>query len=172
MKKIIAISLLLIPVILSAQSNKLKVYAYQQQVLPGVKANTIDESGATKEIQNKIPPRSFIYIEVPKANKKTIEPRHLWINGKLYGVKSSVPQLPVLMHSTTIPSNTPDTLVRATENRVLQLEPVPGDVQFNPSATAKKKIKTHQVVIHTLENGKNCYYYVEHMNVLDPVALQ
>ena len=172
MKSILAIFFLIISAISCAQSKKLKVYAYQQQVLPGVRAITIDESGTTKEVPNKLPPNTFIYLEAPVGYKEKIEPKHIWINGKLYEVKTTVANLPVIMHNSMIPNKKPDTLVRATENQVLHLQPVPADGQFNPSATAKKKMKTHQLVLHTIENGKNCYYYLESIKNLDPVALQ
>jgi len=170
MKNILAIFFLMFSVVSCAQSKKLKVYAYQQQVLPGVKASTIDESGLTKEIPNKIPPRNFIYIEAPKG--KDIQPKHIWINGKLFGLRTSVPQLPVVMYNSMIPSKKADTLVGFTDKAVMQLEPVADSVQFKPSTAAKKKLTTHQVVLHTLENGKNCYYYLEQIKILDPVALQ
>ena len=170
MKNILAIFFLIFSGISFAQSKKVKIYAYQQQVLPGVRAVTIDESGETREVPKKIPARNFIYIEAP-ADKK-IEPKHIWIDGKLFGLRTSVPQLPVLMSNPTIPSKKADTLVRLTKNAVMQLEPVADSDPFNPSPAAKKKMKTHQVVLHTLENGRNCYYYLEQIKILDPVALQ
>jgi len=78
----------------------------------------------------------------------------------------------VIMHNPNLPSKKADTLVRLTENMVMQLQPVTDSSAFNPSAAAKKKMKTHQVVLHTLENGRNCYYYLEQIKILDPVALQ
>ncbi len=170
MRNVLAILFLMISVISCAQSKKVKVYAYQQQVLPGVRATTIDESGVTKEIPNEIPPRTFIYIEAPKG--KDVQPKHIWINGKLFGLRTSIPQLPVVMYNAAIPSKKADTLVGLTDKGVMQLEPVTDSVQFKPSRAANKKLTTHQVVLHTLENGKNCYYYLEQIKILDPVALQ
>ena len=167
---LIILSILMFPTILSAQSKKVKIYAYQQQVLPGVRAITIDESGETKEVPKKMAVSNLIYIEAPAGKK--IEPKHIWIDGKLYGLKTSIPQLPVIMHNAALPSKKPDTLVRLTEKAVMQLQPVTDSSAFNPSGAAKKKMKSHQVVLHTIENGKNCYYYLEHIKILDPVALQ
>jgi hypothetical protein len=171
MKGILLILLLFFaPLLILAQSKKVKVYAYQQEVLPGTRQITIDESGRTHEIPNRIPSRTFIYVEAPRSLK--MEAKHMWINGKLYGVRTSTPQLPVVIPNTSIPSNPPDTLVRKTDNLVLQLEPVSDVAAFIPSSTARKKMKTNKIVLHTIENGRNCYYYQNNIKILDPVALQ
>jgi hypothetical protein len=170
MKNLLAIFFLIFSAISCAQSKKVKIYAYQQQVLPGVRAITVDESGVTNEVSKKMVANNFIYIEAPVDKK--IEPKHIWIDGKLYGLKTSIPQLPVVMHNATLPSKKGDTLVRLTEKAVMQLQPVADSSVFSPSASAKKKMKSHQVVLHTIENGKNCYYYLERIKILDPVALQ
>lgn len=171
MKGIISIFLLLVfPLMMVAQSKKVKLYAFQQEVLPGVRKTSIDESGQTKEIPNKIRPRIFIYLEAPRDKK--IDPKHIWINGKLFGVNVSTPQLPVVLFNTTIPGKAPDTLARQTNNRVIQVEPVTDVAAFTPSSAAKKKMKSNKIVLHTIENGKNCYYYLDSIKILDPVALQ
>ncbi len=171
MKGLIPILFILFsPSILVAQSKKVKIYAYQQEVLPGVRKITIDESGQTKEIPNKIQPRTFIYLEAPRDKK--IDPKHIWIDGKLFGVSVSTPQLPVVLFNTAVPGQAPDTLARRTNNLLLQLEPVTDVAAFTPSSAAKKKMKSNKIVLHTIENGKNCYYYQNSIKILDPVALQ
>ena len=171
MKRLIPFLLLLIsPSILVAQSKKVRIYAYQQQVIPGLRQITIDESGQTREIPNKIQPRTFLYLEAPRDLK--IDPKHVWIDGKLFGVRVSTPQLPVVIPNTAIPSNPPDTLVRKTSNLVMQLEQVTDVAAFTPSGTAQRKMKSNRIVLHTIENGKNCYYYQNSIKILDPVALQ
>ncbi len=158
-----------LPSFLLAQ-KKVKVYAYQQQVVPGVRNITIDESGTTKEIPNKMSPNTFIYLEAPGS--KSIEAKHVWLNGHLFDVKTEKANVPVVMYNNSIPSKKPDTLVHATSNRVWQLSPITTSESFNPSAKAKRKMKTQQLVLHTIENGRNCYYYVDHIKILDPVVLQ
>jgi hypothetical protein len=147
-----------------------KLYAYQQQTLPGMRQVTIDESGITKEPPPKITASNFIYLETSSTRK--IDPKHVWINGKLFDVKTADPSLPVVIYNNSIPGKKADTLVRATGKKVIQLIPSPANETFNPTAKAKRKIKSNQLVLHTIENGKNCYYYVEHIKILDPVALQ
>ena len=162
--------LLIVPAGMMAQSKKVKIYAYQQEVLPGVRKTSIEESGQTKEIPNKTRPKTFIYLEAPRDKK--IDPKHIWINGKLFGVNVSTPQLPVVLINTAIPKKAPDTLARKTNNLVIQLEPVMDVPAFTPSSAAKKKMKSNKIVLHTIENGKNCYYYLKSIKILDPVALQ
>ena len=169
MKSLLPILLIVLhPSLLPAQ--KVKIHAYEQQVLSGVRKVTIDESGHGREIPNKIPARTFIYLEAPRDKK--IEPKHVWINGKLYGVRVSTPTLPVIMQNFTVPSKAADTLVPKTSKQVLQLEPITDVDQFMPSKAAQRKMKSNKLVVHTIENGKNCYYYQNSIKMLDPVALQ
>ena len=153
-----------------AQSKRIMLHAYQQAVLPGVQRTTIDESGATKVAPLKTNTNTFLYLEFPSSKK--IDPKHVWINGKLYDLNASVPSLPVVIYNNAIPDKKPDTLLRASSSKVLQLTLAPSNGTFKPSSTAKRKMKSNEVVLHTIENGKNCYYYLEHIKELDPVALQ
>lgn len=170
MKKIVAITAFLFPLALFAQSKKVKLYAYQQEVRPGMRNITIDESGSTKEAPPKKMANNFVYVEVPAG--KEMQPQHLWINGSLYDVKVETTVSPVIMNHSMYPSQKADTLVRGTANKVLQLIPVPTTSTFNASKSAAKKMKSHQLVLHTIENGKNCYYYLDRIKNLEPVALQ
>ena len=171
MKKVIILLCIAgLPATLLAQSKKVKVYAYQQDVLPGVRKTTIDESGNTKEVPAKMNVNTFLYLQIPSG--KNVDPKHVWLDGKLYDVKTSTPTLPVVMYNSSIPGKKPDTLVHATSNKVLQLSLAPASDTFKPSSTAKKKMKSNELVVHTIEMGKNCYYYVDHVKKLDPVALQ
>src|SRR6476469_8191330 len=106
MKRIIAISFLILPTILLAQSKKVKLYAYQQDVRPGMRNISIDESGTTKEVPPKKMANNFIYVEVPAG--KEMQPQHLWINGTLYDVKVENTTSPVIMSHPTYPSRKPD----------------------------------------------------------------
>ena len=170
MKKLVAFTILLVPFALMAQSKKVKLYAYQQDVRPGMRNITIDESGSTKEVPNKKMANYFIYVEVPAG--KEMRPQHMWINGSLYDVKAEEAKSPVIMTSPNYPSRKADTLVRGTTNQLLQLTLVPTTSTFKASNTAKKKMKSNQFVLHTIEKGKNCYYYLDRIKILEPVALQ
>ena len=170
-KLLISICISVLTAVLLAQSKKVKIYAYQQQVIPGLRQTTIDETGTVKETPPKMSANSFIYLQIPPG--KNVDAKHVWVNGKLYDVKTaSVPSLPVVMYNTTIAGKKPDTLVHATSNKVIQISLVPASETFNPSSKVKKKIKSNELVLHTIESGKNCYYYVDHVKRLDPVALQ
>ena len=170
MKKIIAFPVLLLPLVMMAQSKKVKLYAYQQDVRPGIRNITIDESGATKEVPAKKMANYFVYVEVPAG--KEMQPQHLWIKGSQYDVKIEDAKSPVIMTSPNYPSKKTDTLVRGTTNKLLQLTLVPPTSTFKASNSAAKKMKSNQLVLHTIEKGKNCYYYLDRIKILEPVALQ
>ena len=166
----ISIGMMMIATVSCAQSKKVRVYAYQQSVLPGTRQITIDESGTTKEKSPKVSNNTLLYLEIPK--NMNVDPKHVWINGKLFDVKTSSATSPVIIANSEHPGKNADTLVRSTTNTVLQLTASPSAETFDPSSKAKRKMKSNEVVLHTVENGKNCYYYVEHVKRLDPVALQ
>ena len=166
----VSIGMVMMTTISCAQSKKVRVYAYQQSVLPGTRQITIDESGAAKEAAPKVSNNTLLYVEIPQ--NKNVDPKHVWINGKLFNVKTSTSTSPVIIPNTLHPGKPADTLVHSTTNVVLQLTPSPSAETFNPSSTAKRKMKSNELVLHTIEDGKDCYYYVEHIKKLDPVALQ
>ena len=158
------------PVLLIAQSKKVKLYAYQQDVRTGMRNITIDETGKTKEAPAKKMANNFIYVEVPTG--KEMQPQHLWINGVLYDAKVENATSPIIMNHPTFPSRKSDTLVGSTTNKLLQLIPVPTTSTFKVSKSVAKKMQSHQLVLHTIESGKNCYYYLDRIKILEPVALQ
>jgi hypothetical protein len=171
MKEILfGLIVLITPVTLLAQSKKVRLHAYQQPVMSGTRNITVEEKGVMKEVPKKVNPNIFIYLEAPPS--MDIQPEHLWINGKLYSVRATDAQPPVVMYNNTVPGKKADTLVRLTGNRVVQLMPDATTAEFIPSKTAQKKMKKNELVLHTVEYGKNCYYYVQHIKLLEPVALQ
>jgi len=165
-----ALIALVMPATLFAQSKKVRIHAYQQPVMSGTRNITIEEKGVMKEVPKKVNPNIFIYLEAPPS--MDIQPQHVWINGKMYAVRATDAQSPVVMNNNTVPGKKADTLVRLTGNRVVQLTPDATTAEFVPSKTAQKKMKKNELVLHTVEYGKNCYYYLSHIKVLDPVALQ
>src|SRR5689334_17543205 len=120
---IIFLSAVIMPAILFAQSKKVKLYAFQQAVLPGTRPITIDESGKTSEATPKVSSNTFLYLEIP--HNKKVDPKHVWINGKMYDLKISSTSSPVVMQRTVNPGKKADTLVHYTSNTVLQLTPSP-----------------------------------------------
>ena len=153
MKKVlIFICIASIAAVSCGQSKKIQLHAYQQPVLSGVQRTTIDESQTIKTAPVEANTNTFLYLEFPSG--KNIDPKHVWINGKLYDLKNSEPSLPVVIYNNNIAGKAPDTLIRTTSNKVLQLTPAPSTETFNPSSTAKRKMKSNEVVLHTIEDGK------------------
>ncbi len=172
MKSILQIiALMVLPSLLFAQkSKKVKLYGYQQPVLQGTQRKTVDESGQTKELPAKTSANYLLYLDVP-ANIK-VDPKHIWIKGKLYGVKTELVNSPVVIKNTVITGKKTDTLVKSSSGSVLLMTLLPLDTQPSTSNSVRKKIKANEIALHTIENGRNCYYYLPALKVLDPVALQ
>ncbi|HKP31814.1 MAG TPA: hypothetical protein VJT83_03780 [Chitinophagaceae bacterium] len=156
--------------VLGQANKKVKIYAYEQQVLPGVRKITLDESGKEKEVPPKNILHYFIFMEAPASKK--VEAKHLWIRGKLYSINIEKPALPVVVNNLTYPTKKADTLVRQRLDPVVQLVPATATDNFAATYSVKKKMKKNAIVLHTVENGKDCYYYLEGIKRLDPVAMQ
>jgi hypothetical protein len=164
------IALLAFNVAFGQANKKVKIYAYEQQVLSGVRKISIDENGNQKEVPPKNISHYFIFLEAPASKK--IEAKHLWIRGKLYSINIEKPKLPVVMNNLMYPSKKADTLVRQRLDPVIQLVPAAATDNFAATYSVKKKMKKNAIVLHTIENGKDCYYYLEGIKRLDPVAMQ
>ena len=101
----VLISLITVLVCFTAygQANKkVRIYAYEQQVLSGVRKVTLDESGNQREVPPKKIVHYFIYLEAPASKK--IDAKHLWIRGKLYSINVEKPKLPVVVNNLVFPA--------------------------------------------------------------------
>jgi hypothetical protein len=176
---IIVCSLLVISC--TAQKNAPKIYAYRQAVLGGPAPMVItDEKGNTTEAPRKAMFNFMIYVESPAAN---IDVKRVWINQRQYPVTTQPAQTPVLMTTTIRPDARPDTLVRFTKNKVLQVH-LEGDSQTGEGRTGTaprvtdvspkvmKQIRSNALVVHCVVNGKDEYYTAKAIKNLPPVALQ
>ena len=146
-----------------------KVYAYRQAVMGGARPGTvIDEKGK----QTKMPAREsanfFIYLEMPADS---VEVKEIWVKQKAYAAKEvHVVSTPVVLRQELKLLNA-DTLVRATNNKVLQISlglPVPPPTV---PAAEQKKISGNELVIRCVVKGRDRYYAGSIKN-LPPVALQ
>lgn len=171
MRVLLPFLMVLVSFLAFSQANKkVRIHAYEQQVLPGVRRVTVDESGNQREVPQKKIVHYFIYLEAPASKK--IDPKHIWIRGKLYSIKVEKPKLPVVINNLSFPNKAADTLIRQTPDPVIQLVPsTPADA-FAATNSVKRKMKKNAIVLHTIENGKDCYYYLEGIKTLDPMALQ
>lgn len=154
-----------------ASQKNVRVYAYRQPVLQGVKpGGVVDEKGKEVEMQVKERPANFfIYLEMRPAN---FEMKEIWIKQKAYvGNMAIVPSTPVVIMP-QVRINTGDTLVKATKNRVFQIYPGNQLEITGVSADVQKQINDNEVVIHCLVNGKERYYALASIKNLPPVALQ
>jgi len=171
MKPFLAFVLIIASVASFAQANKkVKLYAYEQRVLPGVRKVTIDENGVQREAKPKTFSHYYIYLEAPSSKK--VEVKHIWIRGKQQNVTVEKPTLPAVVYNISMPGRKADTLVRQRLNPVLQIVPSPASDSFQVSYAVRQKMKKNEIVVHTIENGKDCFYYLESIKMLDPLALQ
>lgn len=156
-----------------ASQKNTRVYAYRQPVLQGVRpVAVIDEKG--KEVEAPVrerPANFFIYLEMPAAN---VEIKEIWIKQKPYVANFAIVETtPVVIVPQVSLNNAGDTLVRATGNRVFQV--FPGNLMNvgMPSLSGiEQKIKSNELVIHCVVNGKQQYYVLAAIKNLPPVALQ
>lgn len=170
MKKIIPVILASLIAIGCAAQKNTKLYAYRQAVLGGPAPQVFtDEKGNQREVPRPERVNFFIYLESPASD---VQVKEIWLKQKAYAVKETlVVATPVVMENTALPLNKPDTLVRATRNKVWQL--VPGD-QAKPavSAATQKKIRGNAVVVRCVVNGKEQYFTAASIKELAPLALQ
>lgn len=171
MKQKILLSILFLSTCFGVFAQKppiVKVYAYSQAVLQGIKpTNTVDESG--KEIkrlsENKL--SYFFYVEQKKST--VIKILSVWVKGKNYSVKTdTVLQTPVVMNSS---ANDIITLVPKSSNKILWVTPGKENMRAKkPGADLKKLINLSELVIVYLWKGKIYYSSVKKIKELKPFA--
>ena len=166
---ILFISIAIVPGISFAQS-KVKVFAYKQAALPATRKTTIEEGGQPKTLPPKPSFSHLIYLTVP--TKKDVQPKHAWLNGKWYSLTATTKSSPVVLSHPSLPAIRTDTLVKSTAGTVLQLALHESADTFDPPGKVKSKMKSNELVVHTIEKGKDCYYYIKALKSLEPEVLQ
>lgn len=171
MKKLIPVILASLVVCSCASQKNTRLYAYRQAMLGGPAPQVItDEKGNQRQVPAPERVTIFIYLESPASN---VQAKEIWIKKKVYSVKETiVVATPVVMANTSLPLNKPDTLVRATRNKVLQLVIGPEMKAPGVSASTQKKIKGNEIVVRCMVNGKEQYFSAASIKNLAPVALQ
>src|ERR1700704_3064431 len=144
---------------LLSQTNTpvVKIYAYAQSVVPGVKP---------KSRQNYL-----IYLEQKKS--AAIQPTTIWIKDKNYSLSyDEVKQTPVELSSSNLMNDKKKMeLVPKTKNKVLKLI-LTGVIedQVMISTTLKKLIAKNTLVISYNWKGKTNYAALKNIKMLEPLA--
>ena len=153
------------------RADGIKIFAYRQVMLGGpAPPVTIDEKGNMKEIPMKERAEYFIYVVMsPSANVKVVD---LWVRKDFYAAATGEVATPVVMVTPAMLNASPDTLVKKTSDKVLQVLRVPPKDTVKPSRSLQKKINANELVVHYVVNGKHYYHTVPAIKNLPPVALQ
>jgi hypothetical protein len=163
-------SILLLSCAAQRTTEGIEVLAYRQVILGGPAPPVMtDEQGNPKEIPMKERAEYFIYIVSAPTNIKVID---LWVRKDYYSASTQEVVTPVVMTNTIIVNASPDTLVKKTSGKVLQVLREPPKDGVKPSPSLQKKIDANELVLHYVVNGKDYYYTVPAIKNLPPLALQ
>ena len=138
--------------ICAAQQSSIKLYAFKQAVVSGVKSSyETDEKGKEIKTKPQVLTNYLIYISHPiELELHFIE---LWIDGKHFGIKEQRTSTPVQI-SYDNGTNAPEliTLINETTDNVLKLEPV--QAPSFKTTISKKIIKANELILAYKLNGK------------------
>ncbi len=157
-------------VIMGQKLPVIKIYAYSQATLKGVKQGGIIEEGGTEVKQSSAQNINY-YFYVEHRAKEKFSVSFLWINGKSYQVKTdTIRQTPVEGNADAAMNSKRKVLVPATKNKVLLI--IPGaelNCTTNSSYLKKQLLKGELLIIYKWK-GKTYYHTVPKIKVLEPVA--
>lgn len=149
----------------------IKIYAFEQDVLPGTIPVGKDENGnPVRKAADKKNYRVFLSFK----NSYSIEPVQVFIRGKSFAIKEvEMKTTPVNYVNNNIPQN-PQTieLVPATKNKVIQVQVIQKVADNKKSNTIKKMVEKNDVVIIYLWKKKKYYLALQKLKKLEPVANQ
>lgn len=167
-KKLLIFISLLISLNLLSQPT-VKVFAFEQENLPGTKAVGVTDENGNPVKRAAIKKDYFIYLSFNKTYN--IVPVDVFIDGKPFRIQSAkIKKAPVYYVNKNIPSNAQRiTLVPATANKIISLQV--GEVAAgNVSSNVQKIIAKNDVVIGYLWKNKKYFTTVKEIKPLEPVA--
>ena len=147
----------------SQTSPLIKVYAYAQSTLPGIKPGVSTNEKLRQPARENV--NYYFYAEY--LNNENFTAITLWVKGNPYLVKTdSIKHSPV---ETTGNDSKKITLVPVTSNKLLLLQP--GSIlNSKPTASLQKMMKKAELVITYRWKGKIKYYPVYKIKMLEVVA--
>ena len=170
MKKNLLFFVLFIAGISASAQPAIKVFAFEQQNLPGtIPAGIKDENGnpikkaATKK-------NYFIFLSFKK--NCVITPVQVFLKGIPFSVQvTDNKKTPVEYTNNTIPNHPDKTiLVPKTNNRVIKIDPIEAQGSENKDPHVEKLTKSNDLVIAYMWKKKKYFVTLKKMKQLDPVA--
>jgi len=161
---------LLISVVTTHGQPAIKIFAWQQQSLPGtVPVGIKDENGNPIKKAAAIT-NYFIFLSFKK--NYSIRPVQVFIKGSSFAVDTviEVKKTPVQQTNLTVPNN-PHTkiLVPKTSNKVIRISPAEKTDSVEKSAHLKNLIKTNDVVVAYVWKEQRYFIAVKTIKELDPM---
>ena len=156
--------------ILAQKSPLINLYAFSQQVLPGIRSGTIlQENGNTIKNTPIKKINYFFYAELDKSSN--IEITTIWINGKEYAAKTEIiSKTPVEITINDVASKPEKMiLVPASVNKVVLI--IPGEASKNSKKLTyklKKLISSSELVVACRWEGKIYYTMAQKIKSLKP----
>src|SRR5215211_2849795 len=165
------ILILFFTVSIAQAQNNVRLYAYTQDVTPGIAAKERDQDG---KIIKKTTDKTYHYfMYLASSSKSKIYPVALWIKGEQVGVKSeAVNTIPVVLttdNGTLQPNEV--ILVPKTKAKVFQLTGTSGGTS-KEFPKAKTLSNTNELVLVYKLNGKFYYASQKKFAELSPSTLQ
>ncbi|MFI5133003.1 MAG: hypothetical protein ACHQEB_01640 [Chitinophagales bacterium] len=159
--------------IISAQKTPIiNLYAFSQQVLPGMRQSSIAQENGGEIKQAPVEKINyFFYAEQTRSSKVIINA--IWVKGKKYAAKTdSISKTPVeitIIDSTSKPEKI--TLVPASVNKILLIIPAGSpETAAQPSGSLKKLVKKSELVVVYQWKGEIYYSTVQKIKKLGPFA--
>lgn len=164
----VLLALLFVSPVYSQAEQSPKAHAYSREVLGGSRrVATADETGKSPTSAAKPSLQYYIYVESNSAlNIKTI-----WIEGKQFSVATEKIATPVILQNATVPGKKADTLVKATQNNVWQVQLKDKLKDGKRTAALVRLLRNNDVVIVYERKGKLLQLPVKRIYKLSSVAL-
>lgn len=167
----------LIPVLMRAQGGTpvIKGYAFLQSTAGGAKPTVVaGEAGNTGSTPTRSSGRYYIYLE--SKNGQNILPFRIWINGTPRRVTNELMQnTPVTkVRPDVAPTTQYDTLVAATSNKVMLVNPAATirQMTITPLPGVKAASEEGKVVVEYYWKARRYAYTIPDIKILEAVRLQ
>lgn len=147
----------------SQMQGNAQVFAYRQEVLPGMVRADINGNEAPREPQYNY----YIYL----VSSVIVSPVEVWMKGKIYKVNTKQVSAPVEYKNPTSAEKESKTLVPKTSKKIFQLN-ISSEAVDIPNAKEKILSSKNELVIIYKSGNKLCYKTISKFCELEPLAMQ
>jgi hypothetical protein len=143
--------------------------AYERATIPAtMPKKTLDESG--KEIERPVKKMSTYFIYIESTPNCSIYPDRIWIGSKAYSINLEEIYSPVIIQY-SYPGKQPDTLVKATGNKVFRIYPKE-ELQVKADKKISKKLQSSKMIIEYDGVSGKKFFLIKEIKRLSPLVLQ